>query len=120
MVREFSEQLNLSPIFRVRTTLESESDAQKLAESAVENRLCACAQISGPIRSHYRWENQLQSSSEWELSLKSTSKCISMLLTKLRVLHPYKTPEIIVENIYVDDEYAKWVNLECGQGVDTI
>ena len=41
------------------TTTATRSDAERLAEGAVEKRLAACAQIDGPVLSHYHWEGRL-------------------------------------------------------------
>jgi len=50
---------------QVSTTLDSESAAQSLAATLVNERLAACVQVVGPIRSTYRWEGRVETATEW-------------------------------------------------------
>ncbi len=55
----------------VLTTTDSEEKAHELAQGAVEARLAACAQISAPVTSVYRWQNAIESSEEWQVLFKT-------------------------------------------------
>ena len=55
----------------VQTTMNSKEGAQKIAEAIVRRRLAACAQVSGPITSTYRWEGELEQSEEWVCTAKT-------------------------------------------------
>ena len=56
---------------RVEITAGSSEEARRLADAAVEARLAACAQISGPITSVYRWEGSIQADEEWRVVFKT-------------------------------------------------
>ena len=56
-------------MFVAWTTTSNRADADRLATGAVEARLAACAQIDGPITSHYYWEGKLERAEEFRVSL---------------------------------------------------
>lgn len=102
-------------IVLVSTTFENKADAERIAGLLLDRKLIACAQVSGPITSLYRWEGATQSASEFVLSLKTTPPLIEKVKTLLRREHPYDLPEIIVQEIHTSDEYSKWVYGEVRQ-----
>ena len=46
----------------VITTVDSSSEADKLAKHLVENKIAACVNIVGPSISVYNWKNNLEKS----------------------------------------------------------
>ncbi|MEY4025529.1 MAG: hypothetical protein RL438_1042, partial [Actinomycetota bacterium] len=52
------------------TTLPSREEADRLAADAVAAGLAACAQVDGPIRSHYTWEGKVESEDEFRVTFK--------------------------------------------------
>ena len=95
---------------QVSTTLPDEATAQQLGARLVEERLAACAQILGPISSTYWWRGQVEQAREWYCHLKSTAALSAELSGRIRELHPYETPEIIVVEIKEGDaSYLKWI-----------
>jgi len=82
---------------------------------AVEERLAACAQVSGPITSTYRWHGEVESAQEWLCVLKTTSVLLDPLCGALKLAHSYETPEIIATAIDAGDpDYLAWVAGETG------
>ena len=79
----------------ILTTTATRDDAQHLARQLVAEKLVACAQIDGPVESHYRWEGQLEISQEWRLLLKTTLAVADAAEHRLLRLHPYDEPEIL-------------------------
>ena len=49
---------------QVATTVATESAATALSEVLVDERLAACVQVIGPIRSTYRWRGAVERSTE--------------------------------------------------------
>ncbi len=93
----------------VLTTTESREDAERLARSLVEERLAACAQVSGPMTSWYWWEGRLESAEEWLLRLKTSTAAYPRLEARLVELHPYSVPQVValpVEAAY--GGYEEW------------
>ncbi len=70
--------------------------AVKLSCLAVESGLAACAQISGPLESIYRWQGIVESAKEWRVVLKTRSRLLPKLEALVMAHHPYETPQFVV------------------------
>jgi periplasmic divalent cation tolerance protein len=106
----------MKSIVLISTTLENKEDAKRIAKLLLDRKLIACAQISGPITSLFRWKGKTTSATEFTLSLKTTLLCSASVKTLLRQEHPYDLPEIIVQEIHnSSDEYSEWVYGEVQQ-----
>lgn len=98
---------------QVSTTAASLEDAQRMGRALVERRLAACAQVSGPITSHYRWNNQLESSQEWICTLKTDRAHYDAIEEAIREMHSYELPEIIAVPILAGSRgYLAWLAAE--------
>lgn len=103
-------------IVLISTTLENKADAERIAGLLLDRKLIACAQVSGPITSLYRWQGATTSETEFVLSLKTIPPLIETVKTLLHQEHPYDLPEIIVQEIHnTSDEYSRWVYGEVQQ-----
>lgn len=94
----------------VVTTVETAADAEQLARAIVEQSLGACAQIDGPIVSHYRWSGRTERAREFRLTIKTTQSAWPRLKEALARMHPYEEPQIVMTRI--DDAtagYRDWV-----------
>ena len=101
---------------QVTTTLPDRVSAEKLAATMVTERLAACAQVSGPISSTYRWQDQIERSEEWYCHLKTTDQRLPALQQRIRELHPYEVPELIAVPISGGDQkYLDWIRTEVGE-----
>lgn len=94
----------------VLTTTDSQAVAEAIANELVSNKLAACVQIDGPIKSIYIWEDRLASSQELRLSIKTTQPNIPELVASIKTLHNYDLPQIISIPITGgSDDYLEWV-----------
>ncbi|MFF3320365.1 divalent-cation tolerance protein CutA [Streptomyces sp. NPDC003035] len=97
----------------VLTTTDSAAKAQELARGAVEDRLAACAQISGPVTSVYRWRNAIETEEEWQVLFKTTEARYEALEAHLLARHDYDTPEIVATPaVRVSAAYLEWIEAE--------
>ena len=80
----------------VLTTAASAEEGQALAEVLVEERLAACVSISAPMLSIYRWEGTIDRNEERQVVIKTTRDRYQALETRIKSLHSYAVPEIIV------------------------
>jgi periplasmic divalent cation tolerance protein len=95
---------------QVTTTLPDFSAADRLATALIEERLAACAQVSGPVSSTYRWQGDLQRATEFYCNIKTSLDRLPALRVRIRELHPYDVPEIITAPIMDGDpEYLRWI-----------
>ncbi|MFE3737457.1 divalent-cation tolerance protein CutA [Streptomyces sp. NPDC059134] len=99
----------------VLTTTDSAEKAEELARGVIEARLAACAQISAPVTSVYRWRSAIETAQEWQVLFKTTVERYDALEAHLKAAHDYDTPEIIATPVVRGSaEYLAWVTEETG------
>jgi periplasmic divalent cation tolerance protein len=97
-------------VVQVTTTCGSREEADRIAGVLVEERLAACAQVTGPVDSRYRWKGVVERAEEWACQLKTTRRRLPALVARIKVLHSYETPEILATSIDDGDPaYLAWV-----------
>lgn len=95
------------------TTTSSIEEAKKLAHSLVENKLAACANIIPKIISVYNWKNQINEDEEYLLLIKTKEKNFEQVKEKIKELHSYELPEIIMIPVQNGlNDYLDWINKE--------
>lgn len=100
----------MHPYLQVTTALGSRPEAEQVARQMVEEHLAACAQVTGPVSSTYRWQGRIESAEEWYCHLKTTAEAWPLLDRRLRELHPYEVPEIIALPLEAGNaEYLEWI-----------
>lgn len=85
----------MTPCVQVTTTLPDRPAADHLAATLVAERLAACAQVSGPLQSTYRWQGAVETAAEWYCHLKTTGPRVPALVARIAELHPYDVPEVV-------------------------
>ena len=104
-------------LFVVLSTFADEDTARSVSRALVDEGLVACAQIeSGPIRSIYRWQGEVQEEDEVLVRFKTTPRARPGLVERLRALHPYEVPQIVWVEAGSDAAYASWAREQCGEG----
>ncbi len=89
-------------------------DADRIARTLVEERLVACANIS-QVRSYFVWENKLSEEVEDMMILKTESNLADKVKTRIKDLHSYDLPEVIVLPIIGGaKDYLKWIKQSVG------
>jgi periplasmic divalent cation tolerance protein len=91
-------------------TAGSADEAARIGRALVEERLAACANIVGPIRSIYRWREELQDEPEHLLLVKTRRNLFNRLAERVGELHSYETPGIIALPVIAGSApYLEWV-----------
>jgi periplasmic divalent cation tolerance protein len=88
----------------------SEDAARAFARVLVDERLAACVTIGAPMTSVYRWKGTVEVEAERPLTIKTTRGRLPALEARMRALHPYEVPELLV--LSVDGggaAYLRWV-----------
>jgi periplasmic divalent cation tolerance protein len=93
----------------VLTTLPGRDAALSMARALVEARLAACVQVVDGLLSIYRWQGNLEESAECQLVAKAPPDRVEALVARLRGLHPYELPEVVVLEGRASDAYAAWL-----------
>lgn len=92
------------------TTLPAGADAAELARSLVGERLAACVSILPGVRSLYRWKDRIEEDEEQQLLIKTTAERVRQLSERLRELHPYEVPELLVLSVADGGAaYLEWI-----------
>ena len=98
---------------QVITVAGSKEEASKIAETVVQKRLAACAQILGPVSSVYRWEGKVERAEEWLCIMKTRAKLYPELESLISQVHSYDVPEILAVPIVEGSKsYLSWLNTE--------
>ncbi len=95
------------------TTVPEEFDVGNLARVLVEERLAACVSALAPMQSVYRWNGSVETATERQVLVKTTRARVAALETRLKALHPYEVPELLM--LAVDGgstAYLDWVRRE--------
>ena len=91
--------------------------AQRLATTLLEQHLVACVNVLPGVRSHYRWQGNIESAEECLLLLKCSTAIYPELQSALQALHPYDLPEIVALPISAGlPAYLNWVEENCRGG----
>ena len=94
----------------VLVTAPSEDEARRIGQTLVGERLAACVNVVGPIRSIYRWEGAVQEEAEHLLIAKARREDVDTLAARVRALHPYEVPEVIALDVTAGSApYLDWV-----------
>jgi periplasmic divalent cation tolerance protein len=91
-------------------TAPNEEEGAKIARALVEERLAGCVNIVKPIRSIYRWQEDIEDDTETLLIVKTQKQLFESLENRVRELHSYTVPEIIaVPVVEGSKDYLKWL-----------
>ncbi len=94
----------------VLVTVASAEEGQRIAEALVGERLAACVNVVGPIRSIYAWKGAVQRDEERLLIIKTRAALFDELESRVRALHSYETPEVIALPISAGSQpYLDWL-----------
>ena len=88
--------------------------ASRVAQTLVEEKFAACANLIPAVHSIYRWKEKIETAGEVIAFFKTTQDRQKAFQDKLRSLHPYELPEIIYVKIGKGlPEYLRWVAEGC-------
>lgn len=101
----------MNSFIMVYVTTSSKKEAEKIAQTLLEEHLIACANIVGPVSSHFHWNGIIDSAEEYLMILKSRADLFASLEARVRALHSYEVPEVIAVPI-VDGSmgYLDWMS----------
>jgi periplasmic divalent cation tolerance protein len=88
--------MSTTPVRLILVSAPSAESAQALVEPLVEEGRVACGTILPGALSIYRWEGAVARAPECMILLKTTEEAVPGVMSRLRELHPYELPEILV------------------------
>jgi periplasmic divalent cation tolerance protein len=88
-------------------------EAERIGRAMIEERLAACVNILGSVRSIYRWKGAVESADEVAAIFKTTDRQADALITRISALHSYVVPCVVTWPIEkIMQPYAEWVEQE--------
>ena len=95
----------------ILSTAGSQAEAQTIARELVERRLAACVNIIAPVGSIYRWQDKVESATEWLLLVKTRAENFPSVRDAIKELHSYEVPECIALGIEDGSAgYLSWIS----------
>ena len=86
------------------------AEAEHIGRQMVEERLAACINILGPVRSIYRWKGAVETADEVAAIFKTSDRQADALITRIAALHSYDVPCVVTSPIdKILGSYADWV-----------
>jgi periplasmic divalent cation tolerance protein len=100
----------MTDLILILTTMPDDGRAAELAQTLVDERLAACVNIHGPMTSTYRWRGEVEREAERQLVIKTTRDLSDAVQARVRELHPYELPELVIVAAQGSDAYAGWIS----------
>jgi len=97
-------------VVSVYAVFADQQEAERIGAQVVEERLAACANLIGPIRSIYRWQGKVERADEVAAIFKTGEDRADALIARIAALHSYDVPCIATWPIdKILGAYAAWV-----------
>eukprot|EP00178_Gracilaria_changii_P001284 TRINITY_DN117_c0_g1_i1.p1 TRINITY_DN117_c0_g1~~TRINITY_DN117_c0_g1_i1.p1 ORF type:complete len:162 (-),score=39.33 TRINITY_DN117_c0_g1_i1:446-931(-) len=101
---------NASALVMAISTVPDEKSADAIAHALVTERIVACVNAVGGVKSTYVWQGKVERDEERLLLMKTRAALVPKLRARLTELHPYDVPELIVHTIVDGSEpYLDWI-----------
>ena len=91
------------------TTESSETNALRLAKLLIQKKLAACVSMK-QISSIYKWNDDIEETKEFEITIKSKPEFKDDLIDFLHKFSTYDIPQIIYKKYHSEMKYYKWMN----------
>ena len=90
------------------TTESSKTNALRLSKLIVKNKLAACVSIK-ELFSIYEWDNNIEETKEFEITIKSKPEFKENLIDFLHKNSTYEIPQIVYKKYHTDMQYYDWL-----------
>jgi len=88
-------------------------EALRIGRAVVGERLAAAANLLGATASVYRWRGEVVEGAEFALVLKTRAGLAERLAARVRELHSYECPGVVVLPVVAGDpDYLGWLAAE--------
>ena len=92
------------------TTSDNRDELDAIGTAVVKSRAAACAQVNGPITSHYIWEGKKETSTEWQLKIKTLESRYNDVEKIIKEMHSYEVPQIVAIPVTKgSSEFMEWI-----------
>ena len=91
------------------TTESSKTNALRIAKLLILNKLAACVSMK-QIYSIYEWNDDIEETKEFEITIKSKTEYKDRLVDFLNKISTYDVPQIIYKKYQSEMKYYGWLN----------
>lgn len=99
--------------FMVYVTVPSQEEAEKIANSLIEDRFAACVNVLGPITSIFSWQGEVRSEKEVAVLIKTSEVLVAALTERITALHSYECPSVVAWPIPLGNrDFLEWIKTE--------
>ena len=91
------------------TTESSKANALRMAKLLIQNKLAACISIK-QIFSIYEWDDDIEETKEFEITIKSKPEFRDHLIEFLNEISAYDVPQIIYKKYHAEMKYYECLN----------
>ena len=96
-------------ILVIIATESSKTNAVRIAKLLIKEKLAACVSIK-QIFSIYEWDDDIQETKEFEMTIKSKLEIKDYLIEFLNKNSTYDVPQIIYKKYHAEMKYYDWLN----------
>ena len=96
-------------ILVIIATEPSKSNAVRMAKLLIKEKLAACVSIK-QIFSVYEWDDDIQETKEFEITIKSKLEFKDCLIDFVNKNSTYDVPQIIYNKYHAEMKYYHWLN----------
>ena len=102
--------MSVSEFVVVLVTTANAEEGARLGRTLVEERLAACANVIGPMRSIYRWQGAVEDAEEHLVLLKARGADVAAVEARVQALHSYDVPEVLALPVTAGSaSYLAWL-----------
>jgi len=94
----------------VLITTADKSEAEKISQTLLSEKLIACANIISPVTSCFLWQGKIDKTEECLVIMKTRRSLFGELLLCVKGLHSYEVPEVLALPVADGSEsYLSWM-----------
>ncbi len=94
-------------------TTKNHEEAARIADSLLEERLIACANLFSNMESRYWWKGKIESAQEAVLICKTDARNAELVTARILELHSYDTPCVLALPVHSGSaDYLTWIEQE--------
>ena len=95
------------------TTVNNEKSVDKIINSVLSKRLCACVNIIYDVESFYHWRGKIKQDTEQMLLFKTKKHLVEELKKDVLINHSYEVPEFVAIP-FIDGgmHFFSWIDRE--------
>ena len=98
----------MSEVLILTTTESNEKIAKNIAQLLLKEKLAACVSIKH-IYSIYKWEDAIEDTQEFEITIKSKPELKDDLIVFLKKVTSYDIPQILYKKFNTESKYYDWL-----------